>query len=197
MPPPDVWKFPLCFTKHWPFRVAALISLHFFTGSLLAEHPIPLTMCDPWMTSSGLKCSLWELIIVISSIESDHSGLNSDSQFKFSLSHLKTTLIPDLIWALGPPNQTLNASASKCLISAPLFYMTLALWGRSPALTPLPQLITQAGNWAPLTICDPWMTFICIFSLLWNWFSVIYIWWFFCENKLITFSAMWTESENI
>ena len=31
---------------------ATLLLLHFFTGSLQAEHRVPLTMGDPWMTSS-------------------------------------------------------------------------------------------------------------------------------------------------
>ena len=31
-------------------------------------------------------------------------------------------------------------------------------WGRCPALTPLLQLITQAGHRVPLTMCNPWMT---------------------------------------
>merc|ERR1711911_327086 len=43
---------PLCSTGHRPFGAAALLSLHFFTGSLPAGHRVPLTMCDPWMTSS-------------------------------------------------------------------------------------------------------------------------------------------------
>ena len=42
---------PLCPTGHRPFGAAALLSLHFFTGSLPAGHRVPLTMCDPWMTS--------------------------------------------------------------------------------------------------------------------------------------------------
>ena len=41
----------LCPTRHWPFKAAALLSLHIFTGSLPAGHRVPLTMCDPWMTS--------------------------------------------------------------------------------------------------------------------------------------------------
>ena len=42
---------PLCSTGHRPFGAAALLSLHFFTGSLPAGHQVPLTMSDPWMTS--------------------------------------------------------------------------------------------------------------------------------------------------
>ena len=42
---------PLCSTGHRPFGAAALLSLHLFTGSLPAGHRVPLTMCDPWMTS--------------------------------------------------------------------------------------------------------------------------------------------------
>ena len=42
---------PLCLTGHWSFEAAALLSLHFFTGSLPAGYRVPLTMCDPWMTS--------------------------------------------------------------------------------------------------------------------------------------------------
>ena len=45
---------PLYSTGHWPFNAAALLSLHFFTGSLPAGHRVPLTMCDPWMTSLGV-----------------------------------------------------------------------------------------------------------------------------------------------
>ena len=30
---------------------AALLSLHFFTGSLPGGHRVPLTMSDPWMTT--------------------------------------------------------------------------------------------------------------------------------------------------
>ena len=43
---------PLCPTGHWPFGAAALLSIHFFSWSLQAGHRVPLTMCDPWMTSS-------------------------------------------------------------------------------------------------------------------------------------------------
>ena len=43
---------PLCPTGHRPFGAAALLSLHFISGSLPAGHRVPLTMCDPWMTSS-------------------------------------------------------------------------------------------------------------------------------------------------
>ena len=42
---------PLCPTGHRPFGAAALLSLHCFTGSPQAGHRVPLTMCDPWMTS--------------------------------------------------------------------------------------------------------------------------------------------------
>ena len=42
---------PLCSTGHRPFGAAALLSLHFYSWSLLAGHRVPLTMCDPWMTS--------------------------------------------------------------------------------------------------------------------------------------------------
>ena len=41
---------PQCPTGHRPFGAAALLSLHFFTGSLPAGHWVPLTMSDPWMT---------------------------------------------------------------------------------------------------------------------------------------------------
>ena len=46
----DVSKSLLCSTGHRPFGVAALLSLHLFTGSLPAVHRGPLTMCDSWMT---------------------------------------------------------------------------------------------------------------------------------------------------
>ena len=42
---------PLCLTGHRPFGAAALLTLHFFSLSLQAGHRVPLTMCDPWMTS--------------------------------------------------------------------------------------------------------------------------------------------------
>ena len=38
-------------TGHRPFGAAALLSLYIFTGSLPAGHRVPLTMCNPWMTS--------------------------------------------------------------------------------------------------------------------------------------------------
>ena len=40
---------PLCSTGYWPFEAAALLSLHFFTGSLPPGHWLLLTMCDPWI----------------------------------------------------------------------------------------------------------------------------------------------------
>ena len=42
---------PLCPTGHRPFEAAALLSLHYFTELPPAGHRVPLTMCDPWMTS--------------------------------------------------------------------------------------------------------------------------------------------------
>ena len=54
---PDILPFrtsgnsPLCPTGHRPFGAAALLSLHYFTWSLQAGQRVPLTMCDPWMTS--------------------------------------------------------------------------------------------------------------------------------------------------
>ena len=42
---------PLCPTGHRPFGAAALLSLQYFTWSLQAGYRVPLTMCDPWMTS--------------------------------------------------------------------------------------------------------------------------------------------------
>ena len=42
---------PLCPSGHWPFGAAALLSLHFCSLSLQAGHRVPLTMCNPWMTS--------------------------------------------------------------------------------------------------------------------------------------------------
>ena len=42
---------PLCPTGHRPFGAAAVLSFHYLTWSLWAGHRVPLTMCDPWMTS--------------------------------------------------------------------------------------------------------------------------------------------------
>ena len=42
---------PLCSTGHRLFGAAALLSLHFFSWSLQAVHRVPLSMCNPWMTS--------------------------------------------------------------------------------------------------------------------------------------------------
>ena len=61
---------PLCPTGHRPFGAAALLSLHFFSWSLQAwlhffswslqaGHRVPLTMCDPWMTSCVCLC-VWD-----------------------------------------------------------------------------------------------------------------------------------------
>ena len=47
---------PLCPTGHRPFGAAALLSLHDFTWSPQAGHRVPLTMCDPWMTSLSCIC---------------------------------------------------------------------------------------------------------------------------------------------
>ena len=51
MPPQDVWKFPRVLQDIGPFGAAALLSNHFITGSLPAGHRVPLTKCDPLMTS--------------------------------------------------------------------------------------------------------------------------------------------------
>ena len=57
----DVWKFTPVSYRTSAFGAAALLSLHFFTGSLPAGHWVPLTMCDPWMTSCVCLSVGWEL----------------------------------------------------------------------------------------------------------------------------------------
>ena len=51
MPSKDVWKFTPVSYRTLAFRAAALLSLQFFSLSLQAGDRVPLTMCDPWMTS--------------------------------------------------------------------------------------------------------------------------------------------------
>ena len=55
LPPQDVWKFPLVFYRTsalWGHCPALTPLLHWI--ALSARHRLPLTMCDPWMTSQLL-----------------------------------------------------------------------------------------------------------------------------------------------
>ena len=86
MPSQDVWKFTPCPTGHRPFGAAALLSLHFFTGSLPAGHPVPMTMCDPWMTDfSDLQCNQYiQLLLIWSNKEKDLQWLKTKGLWKLT-----------------------------------------------------------------------------------------------------------------
>ena len=120
---------PLCSTGHRPFGAAALLSLHFFTGSLPAGHRVPLTMCDPWMTCllycpCGLPLptlSTSPRLVIKCFFHTSPSISSLIGQFLVACTRLYNPLCPSVRWSVGRSRFTFFDFISSPFSNKPSF----------------------------------------------------------------------------